>query len=224
MGVFIGFTNNGNPCTPIGTSFSGYEYSHGIPPTNSFSLTFWPVITAPSKNAYLRIRLYNSSWVLVEDVNIPLGSVSRSYSPNGSSWQFIYVAVYELAEASCQDQRSYTDQYLITLNGWDKLGNAVTLTKTVTLNGGTDYMPLAFPGQNNTAWLGGIDRATVRALNGSSKNGQLALYARVFKVSVDVFGILTDPLGTFLIIFLLGGLIFLSAKLLVALLLGMDLG
>ena len=95
--------------------------------------------------------------------------------------------------SSCLDERIYADDYLITLNGFYKDGSPVTLTKTVTLTGGTDYMPLGFSDQTDF-WksLGGITRATVRALNGSSKNGQLAIYARIFQVSVNLFGLITD--------------------------------
>ena len=120
-----------------------------------------------------------------------------------TDWQIVDWPLHSMISMSvgpasaCEDEKSYTDQYLITLNGFYKDGTPVTLTKTITLNGGSDYTPLGFSGQTN--WyksLGGINRATVRALNGSSKNGQLAIYAGIFQVSVNLFGLITDTVGT----------------------------
>ena len=78
-------------------------------------------------HVYFRIRRGTEEIVLrplsdgefVIDGTFPAGTYT---------WEIVFSDV----NLSCQDERTYTDQYLITLTGWDKLGNAFTLTKTVT--------------------------------------------------------------------------------------------
>ena len=145
----------------------------------------------------VRVILHNGYGLIYSDFYLDAGASHYVYC-------WVSDGKYLRLVLPCVDQREYTDDYLITLNGYNSDGVPVALTKTIQLSSGTDYLPLGFRDQTSIFNLVGIDRATIRAVGGSSKNGQLDIYARVFKVSVNVFGIITDPVGTLFADLLIG--------------------
>ena len=177
-----------NPTIPIlgsitsgGTATQAIFYFHsivayGIPSKKKFTVE----VLNSANNAILYskvlftddIKLHSNGWS-TPSFAVPL-TTNLSRRLRISSWEDV-----------CEDERNYSNNYRITLNGEDSFGNQVSKNFEVNIQAGKTYLSESMADFTN--WFS-INRVTARSISGSSKNGVVQMGMRIYKTPTSPEG------------------------------------